>query len=265
MSSVLSLRSFGGGTLRNGAPVRFAHVDEAGTSNNEQFCVVAGVVSHPDRQWMALNQALKDLAKEFVPAAERDKTIFHAKDIWHGSKRFNRDIWPREKRMALLERLADLPLAHSLPVIGSPLDKAQPSWEGVKHGSQQWQGWNYSLAFGLCAIHFEYVLRSMCAEHELGTIIAEDAPAMRAHAKEGYRILSDPHVTWQTSPGIESYMPLARIVEQPLFCAKDESSILQIADLIAFTLARRLNGHDDVQPLINRFASQFVILPHQRG
>jgi Protein of unknown function (DUF3800) len=259
------LRSFSGGELRNGAPVRFAHVDEAGTSKNEQHCVVAGVVSHPDLQWLSINRALKDLTEEFVPPQQREGTIFHAKDIFHGSKRFTRELWPKQRRMELLGRMANLPVDHSLPVICGTVDKSDVKWDDVKQGSHKWQAWNYSLAFAVCVTHFEYVLRTLCGANELGTIIAEDTPEMRQYAKFGYKRLCDPNVAWEQKPGIVNYMPMERVVEQPLFSAKDESGILQLADFVAFIMARRLNGHDDVQWLLDRFASQVVILPHQRG
>jgi hypothetical protein len=35
--------------------MRFIHLDEAGTSRHEPYVVVAGVVSHADKQWNALN------------------------------------------------------------------------------------------------------------------------------------------------------------------------------------------------------------------
>lgn len=250
--------------MMDGAPVRFAHIDEAGTSKSEPHCVVAGVVSHPDRQWLSINQHLKKLADEFVPSADRAGIIFHAKDIWHGSKRFRRDEWPRPKRVELLHELAQIPDKFSLPVIAGVVEKASLGWD-VPPGTKAWGGRNYSLAFGLCAIHFEYVLREMCAPYELGTIIAEDLPEMRQHAKWGCDHLRNPNIKWEKMDGVVNYMPLQRVIEQPLFAAKTDSAILQVADLVAFVCGRILNGNRDVQPLFDRFKDQVVVLPHQKG
>ena len=258
------LPAFGGGRLMNGAPVRFAHIDEAGTSKGEAHCVVAGVVSHPDQQWLSINQHLTKLADEFVPLSERVGIVFHTKDIWHGSKKFRRDEWPRTKRLDLLHELAQIPDKFSLPVIAGVVEKSNKGWD-VPAGTKNWIARNYSLAFGLCAIHFEYVLREMCEPHELGTIIAEDLPEMRQHAKWGCNHLRDPSINWEKMDGVVNYMPMHRVIEQPLFAAKNESAILQVADLVAFVLGRTLNGNNDVQPLLDRFKNQVVILPHQRG
>jgi hypothetical protein len=239
-------------------------VDEAGVSNKERHCVVAGVVSHPDKQWKALRLHLEDIAAEFVPEMERDKVVFHAKDIWHGTKAFHRTRWHRRKRYALLEQLAAIPVKFSLPVIAGVVEKSMHQWGGTKPGSAKWEAYNYSLAFGLCAVHFEYVLREMCSSDELGTFIAEDAPDMRRYAKWGYGLLADPKHEWPEIDETTNYMPFERVIEQPLFADKRGSPILQIADFIAFVTGRRVNGHEDVQALFDRFSSQLVILPHQR-
>ena len=250
--------------MENAAAVRFAHIDEAGTSRREEFCVVAGVVSHPDRQWIEINQHLSQLADAFVPKVDREGIVFHAKDIWHGSKKFRRNDWPRAMRLELLHELAKIPQKFSLPVVTGVIEKAKHDWD-APHGTANWQAYNYSLAFGICAVHFEYVLREMCEPEELGTIIAEDVPEMRRYAKWGYGILRNPDHEWPETENVKNYMPMERVVEQPLFTAKADSGILQVADLVAFTISRRMNGNEDVQPLIDRFRSQLAILPHHQN
>ena len=200
-----------------------------------------------------------------MPANERDGVIFHAKDIWHGTKRFHRDKWPRLKRQALLERLADIPVMFSLPVVAGVVEKSMHKWGGIKQGSVKWEAHNYSLAFGLCVVHFEFVLREMCGREEMGIIIAEDVPEMRRYAKWGYDRLADQTHPWPEASEAKNYMPFERVIEQPLFLEKRDSPILQVADVIAFVAGRRLNGHEDVQPLFERFSNQLVILPHQRS
>ncbi len=259
------LLAFGGGSLTGGAPLRFAHIDEAGTSRDEKLCVVAGVVSHPDAQWLSINQHLIELADELAPPEDREGIVFHAKDIWHGTKKFHRDKWCREKRIDLLKRICRMPVDFAMPVIAGAIDKADHKWGGeIKPGSEKWEAQMYSLAFGLCVIHFEYVMRELCGPNEVGTVIAEDVPNMRRYAKWGYDHLRDKDVNWDVRKDIKNYMPIERIVEQPLFSNKTDSSILQIADTVAFVLGRRLNGHTDVQELLDLFSDQLIILPHQQ-
>lgn len=258
------LRAFGGAPLADGGPVRFAHIDEAGTSKAE-FCVVAGVVSAPDAQWRTLNDHLGALADAMVPIEDREGIIFHATDIFHGSGKFRRDKWPKHKRFELLTRLAMIPSNFSLPVISGLVEKSKMNWGDLPKSPRDLEAYNYSLAFGLCVTHFEYVLRDMCGPDELGTIIAEDNRDMRQYARQAYQLLSDPNKWAPEGTELHKYQPLRKVIEQPHFTEKTGSGILQIADTIAFVLARRLNGGEDTKWLFDLIAPQLVILPHQRG
>jgi Protein of unknown function (DUF3800) len=259
MSAVESgLRAFGGGPLLGASAVRFIHLDEAGTSSREPYVVVAGIVSHADNQWRALNRYLLDMANALIPEDLREGLIFHAKDLWHGSRKFNRQQWPRPKRLEIMEQIAIIPEKFAIPVVIGIVEKEKYSW-GETKGQTDIDAWNYALAFGLAAGCAEYFMRKF-AEEEVATIILEDVPHMRAHARRGYNILQNADNAWAKG-AMKSVTPLTRIVEHPMFAAKDQSSILQIADLLAFVMCRRANGKTDVAPLVERFASQIVMLP----
>jgi hypothetical protein len=242
--------------------VRLIHLDEAGTSKHENVCVVAGVMSDADEQWVPLNSRLSVLIEEYFPKEKRNGAVFHCKDIWHGSGQFHRDVWPREKRLSLLGKLAMIPSEFSLPIVSGVIDKREQSWD-CKQGTAKWEAHSYSLAFGLCAVHAEYVMHENHAG-EIAMIIAEDVPPMRRYAQSGYQILTDPRHPWEGIKDVVNYMPIAQIVEQPLFSAKGQSSILQIADCIAFILGRIMNGKTDIMPWFEKFKDNLVILPHQR-
>lgn len=256
---------YGGSVLYGGEVMRFAHLDEAGTSRSEKFCVVGGVVSHADVQWREIDAALKGLIEEFVPHEDRRGVVLHAKDVFHGTKKFHRDKWPMEKRVALLKRIASLPAEMGLHVVIGAVEKAQLSWSDCKFGSSKFEAYSYSLAFGLCGVHIEYLMREEVEADEVATLIVEDVPNMRRYAQAGYNILKDKETPWQEKEGIKSYMPFEKIVEQPLFSKKSESSILQIADTIAFVSGRLLNGGKNVREYFDLFKDQIVSLPHQRS
>lgn len=255
-----AVRSYGGGELLGSNAVRFAHVDEAGTSRQERYAVVAGVVSHADKQWRLLNEYLSDMMDDLVPSEHREGIVLHAKDLFHGTKKFHRDRWPRELRMQILEALAVIPVKFDLPVVIGILEKEKHKWDGEIKATDL-DASHYALAFGLCASNVEYFMRKFAETDEVATLIAEDVPHMRAHAKRGYKVLKDPSFPWEAYPSLADSAPLTRIVEQPMFAAKDESSILQIADLIAFTICRRVNGNKDVNGLVERYAENIIALP----
>jgi hypothetical protein len=238
--------------------VRFAHLDEAGTSRQEPFAVVAGIICHADKQWRALNQYLSDMADDLVPPEFRDGIIFHAKDIFHGAKRFDRENWPRERREKILLELAKIPTAFDVPVVIGMIEKKRHAWPGQQ--PKDIDASNYALAFGMAATSVEYFMREFAESNEIATLIAEDVPHMRRHAKAGYNVLKNPNLPWAEN-ALGKHLPLERIAEQPMFAAKDESSILQVSDLLAFALCRRANGNKDVDPLIAEFSGNIITLP----
>lgn len=253
-----AVRAFGGGRLLGSNAVRFAHLDEAGTSRKERYAVVAGIVSHADKQWKALNQYLSDMMDDLVPKQFRDGIVLHAKDLFHGVKKFDREKWPRERRLRIMMELAKMPAAFDIPVVIGICDKPQHSWGDIKNQSEI-DASNYALAFGLAAVAVEYFMRNR-APDEVATLIAEDVPHMRRHAKGGYNVLKSSNRNWNDH-ALSSYCPLQCIVEHPMFAAKDESSILQVSDLIAFTLCRRANGNADVDELVRQYLPNVVSLP----
>lgn len=240
--------------------MKWAHIDEAGTSARERCCIVAGIVSSPDGQWRQLNQYLNELRQEFAP--HDSSIIFHAKDIWHGAKKFPRDRWPHDRRKELLHELAKMPNIFRLPVIGAAVDKDKTPWSAKDGKKPDEQAWCYALAFGMCVINFEGFMRELPDQREVGIVIAEDVPHMRRYAHFGYKRISE-KTEWGGGVNAQ-YLPVNRVVEEPLFTGKQGSALLQISDTIAFLLGRFRNGHDDVEPFIRHFESQIYVLPHQR-
>lgn len=110
--------------------MRIVYIDEAGTSNktDEPFLVVAGVLVHGDHQLNKLNAALQDILRKHIPEADRDKALLHATDIYSGRKYFDpkrKPEWTIERRMAILDDLAKLPVDLNLKVVFNFLDKVQ--------------------------------------------------------------------------------------------------------------------------------------------
>ena len=119
--------------------VRIAFLDESGRSAREKTMVVAGVIIHGDRSYRKIEEALRDLVADSIPAQDQEGFIFHATDLFHGAHYFQRDAWPRERRYPILERLAGLPKQFSLPVVFGHVAKAEHRQEPViaRHIEQQ--------------------------------------------------------------------------------------------------------------------------------
>lgn len=253
-----SALAFGGAPPLGEKILKWAHLDEAGTSVGEGCCVVAGVVTSPDGQWRQLKSYLDTLRTEFAP--NDPDLVFHAKDIFHGTKAFHRDKWTRDKRNALLREISRIPHVFNLPVIGAAIDKSTLTWGNAS--SDKSNSLNYGLAFGMCVINFESYLRELPDSREVGTITAEDMPHMRRYAEFGYSRIRDKK-GWDGETNSQ-YLPIHRVMEQPAFTSKLGSPYLQIADCIAFLLARYRNGGKGVESFIDEFQKQIYVLPHKR-
>jgi hypothetical protein len=104
--------------------VRFAFLDEGGIAQHEPNVVVAGVYVHADDQLIPLETELEALVHKHIPEKDWDGFVFHAANIWSGSKFFkDRDAWPWERRAAILDDLANIPQKLEIPIIYSWLSK----------------------------------------------------------------------------------------------------------------------------------------------
>src|SRR5260221_5194760 len=112
-------RSISGHALGRGRLMRLVYLDEAGISNelHEPYLVVAGAIVNPDLQWRLLEARFASLTKKYFPRHEGHPVIFHAKDIWHGTKLFDRSKWSLPKRLRLLDELSKIPAEFKLPIV----------------------------------------------------------------------------------------------------------------------------------------------------
>ena len=99
--------------------VRLVYLDEAGTTTGASWLAVAGVIVHGDQQWREADRRVAALIDKHIPKADRPGFVFHATDIFHGSRYFDRKKpeWAsRERRWAILEDLAQIISDLKLPV-----------------------------------------------------------------------------------------------------------------------------------------------------
>lgn len=70
--------------------MRLIYLDESGTTERATFLSVAGVILHGDVEWPLVNQRLVALVEKYIPEPDREGFVFHATDIFHGSRYFDR-------------------------------------------------------------------------------------------------------------------------------------------------------------------------------
>lgn len=249
------------------ANVRLVYLDEAGISNNgsENTLVIAGCVIDMDLHWHPLRKQFESLVEKFVPPEHRPGFVFHAKDIWHGAKAFDRRAYAGDRR-AVLRSLCALigeldvgivygfarkdELATTLTNLGEAND---PKLIGAVA---------YMAAF-VEALHQANTWMSRNAPRELCSVVVEDNDELRRLGKTVFAEMRSgtvPAAVRELLPGL----PFEHVLDEPSYTRKAGAPVLQLADLCAFLLRRWLDGKTDadeflepIRPLI--VASRFTI------
>jgi hypothetical protein len=255
-------RALGGGVLRGENLVRFAYLDDAGTGKiaADPNAVIAGVIVHADRQWREIDAHLNGLADKYVPTDARDGFVFHATELFSGGKIFCREKFDKEYRWKILEEICDIPHKFGLPVIMASVPRATyalpSSLESVRGGPIAGA---LALAASSAAICVERWMREN-TKNEIATIVYENNDQSKAFIKSAHNFLRSMSATG-LGGDVAKYLPLERIVETAHFAAKDDSSVLQVADACAFALSRKLKGGPDSERFANPLLRQMVAVP----
>jgi hypothetical protein len=254
--------------------VRLGFLDEAGRSRNEPIIVVGGIVVHGDRTYRQLEQDVGEIISETIPEHDRDGFLFHTVDLFQGAGYFkDKTLWPREKRYPILRALAGIPKRRWIPVVFGHMNKEKERPESNQQlianvKSHQAAHLNdivqHMVAFARAEIAIERQMHSF-PRNEICMLIAEDTDRVKRSLKSAHAFLRNPKAI-ATSPfaGI-SYLPLTRIVDTPNFAAKAESVPLQIADLCAYLILRRLLRRSDSQEFFELIAPQLTWKAHDFG
>jgi hypothetical protein len=106
--------------------VRLLYLDEGGTEFRAPFLAVAGVLIHGDREWPEVDKRILALIEKYIPESDRLGFVFHATDIFHGSRYFDRrkPEWDStEKRWPILLDLAGVIEDLHLPIVAGTYRK----------------------------------------------------------------------------------------------------------------------------------------------
>lgn len=245
--------------------VRIGFLDESGRSSREPIMVVAGVVIHGDRSYRKIEDALRDLVQTEIPEGDREGFVFHATALFHGTDYFKkRDLWPRERRYPLLKKLAALPQTFSLPVVFGHVQKAEYRQEPSIARHVEDQPEKYRPTDLLIIEHMTAFCRAVVGierqipRDEICMLVAEDTDHVKSHVKSAHAFLRNPGELEKADfPSIDG-LPLRKVVDTPHFAAKRDSAPLQLADLCAFLVMRRLNRKQDSQPFFEQISTQLT-------
>jgi Protein of unknown function (DUF3800) len=219
---------------------------------------VAGPIVHGDRGYRQIELGIAKIVAEFLPEADRPNIIFSGKDLYHGDGYFQREKWPQEIRHQILKRLAQIPNEFNLIVVAGFHWKkenraAAETLVGMMHPDEEKHHkiehlidvFEHAAAFSRCELAAEKSLRQM-PQDELAMIVAEDTDRIKKQVKWMHRFLRDgDRLSKSGSEFAKSpLLPLVRIVDTPHFASKEDSKLLQVADVCAFLTMRALNAKD---------------------
>lgn len=230
--------------------MRLVYMDEAGTGSaaENRYVVVAGVLVDADKQWRLLEAHLQKLVDEYVLPEDQKSFIFHATDIHSGNKSMPKARYGRAMRIELLRNLCLIPSKFNLPVVAAYVEreaykqKFPALSEGERIVNMQ------AIAAVSCTCAVEKALRHEASSDEVAVLVYENNDQTRAAIRWCHSFLRTPEALADaTAEGwaLESVLPFTKVIDSAHFAGKHEAPILQVADALAFAIARQLNGRDD--------------------
>lgn len=247
--------------------MKFVYLDESGIGNpkHETHVVVAGAMVHADQQWKLVEEHLRLLADKHAPARARAHFAFHAKEIFHGEvggafPRDPTDSHDRERRFRILDDLSEIPRKFDLAIVASAVDRVAFAQGNPGVDGELMREAAVLMASLHTTLAVEAAMRTRAPEGEVALLVYEDNERFRRRIREIHNHFRRPEYFRGTERG--DLIPLTRIVDTAHFAQKLDTSILQIADLCAFVIRRKLAGKPDADRFYDAFKSQ-VLFPHR--
>jgi hypothetical protein len=225
--------------------VRLLYLDEAGIDHGAPAMCVSGVLVHGDNQWPEIDKRIGALIEKYIPYQDRLGFVFHATDLFHGSRYFDRRLpqWTQKLRWTILAELAAIIDELHLPVVAGTYQKDKfgigilaPDMPQKHRGNLM-----HDSAAMDCLIWADRWLAKY-APAELATVVHEDGTPAKQLIKHTVRLLRDGDRLLDADFDLdlqnESGLPLKRIIDTVHFAEKPDARPLQLADLCAFILAR---------------------------
>lgn len=218
--------------------VRLLYLDEAGSDHKAPALVVAGVLVHGDQEWPEIDRRIGLVAEKYIPQPDRLGFVFHATDIFHGSKYFHKhkSEWPKDRRFMLLGDLATIIAELHLPILAGGYQRDGSLGEAVELSNTI-----HNLAAMDCLLWADRWLARF-APKELATVVHEDGTPAKRMIKHSVQFLRNEQYLEEGGVNgdirAEYGLPLKRIIDTVHFADKPGARPLQLADLCAFILGR---------------------------
>lgn len=276
MSAPLRISSASGVPLQGTKLVRVTYMDKSGVSPREPTLVEAAVIIHGDDQVIPVEEYLERLVAKHIPEEKRNGFVFHAAEIFGGGDKkcifHNKEEWPEDRRLAILDDLVAVPHKFGLPVCVGIVkkDSFRAQQTDKPHTDLEMSVAIHAMAIIQCEIGVELWMRAN-TRNEITHLIAENNNDVRIAAKEAHMLLRGKDEIEKEGLMDHPCFPFVRIRDGLQFTTKEESRLLQIADICAWSVRRAVNKvpnflrfYDPIYPQIVRLdAGQVASLAAQ--
>jgi hypothetical protein len=246
--------------------MRLTYVDEGGIAKHEPFMVVSGVIIDGDRQLVAIENHLDILVQKHIPEEDRPGLIFHATDIWSGGGYFkDRDKWPRDRRLLILEDLSKIPKHFDVPVAWGYVDKSKfpdPKFACL-FSTAEIDVATHVMAFTECSLVTEMFMHE--CTNEITVIIAEDRDVVRRAVKEAHAMYRNPAEIKKYGLDKNPLLPFRHIRDTVHWAKKEESRHLQLADACTFFILGILNKRVLGEPFYSELRPMLLVFRDADG
>jgi hypothetical protein len=224
-------------------PVRLVYFDDAGSSGlnladkHQPYQIVAATLLKDGD--FGISEILLGNVIDMMPEDARSSFEFHAADLWHGNKPF--DKLPHDKAEEAIRECLEIAKALPLPIVYGAVDKKKLSETPYSTAEP------LDIAFQLCIEGVEEWLKGNSQRDDELAIFIFDEMKNEHHKnllRNTFRRFRRKVRSFEHRPG-----KLAHVVDDMFFGDSADSIGIQMTDVCAFVIERHLAGKEDTEYL----------------
>lgn len=235
--------------------MRFVFVDESGISAKERVTVVAAVIVNADKELKAVEERVESIIAQYVPEKYQEGFSFHATDLFHGGGRiFDRRHYPLEISHEILKKLILVTGEFRLPIVYGYSEKTLLLEAFKKVPPRHAAAIHHAYTYSMCAVAAERYMRESAEPSELASLVVENNDNSQKAIRLMHALMRSKNLDETASLLVADLkqmapdcLPLKKIVHGVYFASKEDSVLLQIADVCAFTIRRFLEAKPDIK------------------
>lgn len=245
------------------------YLDESGIGDiqNERYVVVAGVIVQAE-QYKTVQKRIEEVRDKHVPEKYRKGFVFHASDLFKGSEKpISKTEFPLEKRRDALEELISIIADLNLPVVMAHQDREVVRRDHPTMNAQEAVVFTQAITATACMVSVEAFTQRYALPSTLALTIYENNDQAKKRVKEMHKEMLNPDNLHKFADPkdverVRNLIPLQRVIDTAHFAEKTEAPILQLADVCAYFIKRRLNGRMDSMRFLDRIMNQLTSNAH---